>query len=102
MIEKCDQESHVTPWEIFKLNVDDRVATNQVQLEMEEETKYGVKGQAIANNVFVSDNFIVPCENGNGEAFWLLLCDKPKHVVKDTFTNAYKNTYYQGDEVIHG
>jgi hypothetical protein len=94
MIGKCDKESHVTPWEIFRLNVDDRLATHQVQLEMEEEIEYGTKGEAIVDNVFIGDNLVVPCENGNGKAFWLLLYDKLKHVVKDTFIDAYKNTYY--------
>jgi hypothetical protein len=68
---------------------------------MEEEIEYGVGGEAIANNVFIGDNIVVPCENDNGEAFWLLFCDKPKHVVKDTFTDAYKNTYNEGYEVIY-
>jgi len=69
---------------------------------MEEETEYGDGGKAIADNVSIGDNIVVPCESDNGEGFWLLLCDKPKHVVKDTFTDAYKNTYYEGDEVIGG
>jgi hypothetical protein len=44
----------------------------------------------------------VPCESRNGEQFWLLLCDKPKHMVRETFIDAYKNTYYEGDSVIQG
>ncbi len=31
-----------------------------------------------------------------------MLCDKPKHVVIETFIDAYKNTYYEGDELIQG
>ncbi len=31
-----------------------------------------------------------------------MLCDKPKHVVTETFIDAYKNTYYEGDELIQG
>jgi hypothetical protein len=91
----------VTPWEMFKLNVSDKPATHQAQLGLEKEIEYGVGGEAISNRVFVGDN-LVPCESDNGKVFWLFLCDKPKHIVKDTFTNAYKNTYYEGDEAIWG
>ncbi len=42
--EECDQESHVTPWEIFKLNVSDKLADRQPQLGLEEEIEYDVRG----------------------------------------------------------
>jgi hypothetical protein len=71
-------------------------------LGIEEETKYGSSGEAIANGVVVGDNIVMPCESSNGEQFWLMLCDKPIHVVTNTFTNIYKNTYHEGDWVIHG
>jgi hypothetical protein len=71
-------------------------------LGLEEEIEYRVGGEAIFDKVSVGDNLVVPCESDNGKVFWLLLCDKPKHIVKDTFTDAYKNTYYKGDEVIWG
>jgi hypothetical protein len=64
------------------------------------ETQYGVGGEAIADLVIIGDNMAVPCESNNGETFWLLLCDKPKHVVRHTFKDSYGNTYYEGDEVI--
>jgi hypothetical protein len=57
-------------------------------------------GKAIFGRVFVGDNLVVPCESDNGELFWLLFCDKPNHAVKDTFIDAYKYTYYEGDELI--
>jgi hypothetical protein len=44
----------------------------------------------------------VPWENENGKQFWLMLCDKPKHVIIETFIDSYKNTYYEGDELIQG
>ncbi len=69
-------------------------------LEMKEETKYGPRGDAIVDGVIIGDNIIMPCESNNGEQFWLLLCDKLKHMVIETFTDAYKNTYYEGDSVI--
>jgi hypothetical protein len=87
---------------MFKVNVSDKPDVRQAQLRLEEEIEYGVGGKTISNKVSVGDNLAIPCENDNGEAFWLLLCDKPKHIVKDTFTDAYKNTYYEGDEVIRG
>ncbi len=44
----------------------------------------------------------MPCENGNGKQFWLLLCDKPIQIVVENFIDPYKNTYYEGDYVIRG
>jgi hypothetical protein len=42
----------------------------------------------------------VPCEGENGKQLWLMLCDKPNHVVIESFIDAYKNTYYEGDKLI--
>ncbi len=90
----------MTPWEIFKLIFFYKPIAYQAQLGLKEETEYGVRGKAIFDKVSVGDNLVVPCENDNAKVFWLQLCDKPKHVVKDIFIDAYKNTYYEGDEVI--
>jgi hypothetical protein len=57
-------------------------------------------GEAIANKVPIGDNIVVPCESTNGKQFWLLLWDKPKHIVTKTFIDAYKNRYYEGDSMI--
>jgi hypothetical protein len=50
-------------------------------LEMEKEIEYDPRGEAIANGVTIGNNIDVPCESRNGEQFWLLFCDKPKHMV---------------------
>jgi hypothetical protein len=69
-------------------------------LEMEEETKYGQGGEAIVDGVTIGNNIAVPYESKNGKQFWLFLCDKPKHMVIETFIDAYINTYYEGDSAI--
>jgi hypothetical protein len=66
-------------------------------LGIEEETKYGYDGETMVDGVAIGDNIVMSCESSNGEQFWLLLCDKPMHVVTNTFTNTLKNTYYEGD-----
>jgi hypothetical protein len=83
---------HVLAWEIARLQVIDRPTTYQAMQNVEDETQYGVGGEAIANLVAIGDNMAIPCESNNGEALWLLLFDKPKHVVRDTFKNSYGNT----------
>ncbi len=40
------------------------------------------------DEVVIGDNIVVPCESENGEQFWLMLCDKPKHFVIETFIDA--------------
>ncbi len=52
--------------------------------------------------VTIGDNIVMLCKSKSGEQFWLLLYDKPKHMVIETFVDAYKNTYYEGDSVIQG
>lgn len=87
---------------MFKLNVFDKPYVCQTQFGLKEKIEYGVGGKAISDKVYVGDNLAIQCENDNGEVFWLLLYDKPKHIVKDTFTDPHKNTYCKGDEVIRG
>ncbi len=36
------------------------------------------------DEVVIGDNIVVPCESENGDQFWLILCDKLKHVVIET------------------
>jgi hypothetical protein len=69
-------------------------------LRLEDETLYGFGGEAIIDEVDVGDNIVVPYKSGNGKQFWLLFCDKAKHIMTKTFTDTYKNTYYEGDEVV--
>jgi hypothetical protein len=52
--------------------------------------------------VIIGDNIAVPYESRNGKHFWLLFCDKPKHMMTKTFIDAYINTYDEGDSVIQG
>jgi len=40
------------------------------------------------DEVVIGDNIVVPCESENGKQCWLMLCDKPKHVVIETFIDA--------------
>jgi hypothetical protein len=42
--------------------------------------------------VAIGDNMAIPCESNNGEALWLILFEKPKHVVRNTFKDSYGNT----------
>jgi hypothetical protein len=71
-------------------------------LEIDEETKYKAGREAIVDGeaIDIGDNIVVPCESEDGKQLWLMLYDKPKHVVIDTFTNALKNTYFEGDKLI--
>ncbi len=57
---------------------------------MEEKTRYGPRGDVIVDGVIIGDNIAMPCESSNGKKNWLLLCDKPKHMMTKTFKDAYK------------
>jgi hypothetical protein len=87
---------------MVRLDVFDKPATCEAMMGIEEETEYGIGGKAIVENVVVGDNVVMPCESGNGEHFWLLLCDKPIRIVVETFNDPYKNTYYEEVCIICG
>ncbi len=64
---ECNQKSLAPTWQLVQLDVFDRPKVHQTMLEMEEETKYGLGGEVIANGVTIGDNIVVPCESRNGE-----------------------------------
>jgi hypothetical protein len=78
-----------------------KLATHEAVLKLEENV-YGYGEEAIVDKVDVGHNIVVPCESEIGKELWLILCDKAKHNVTETFTDQYNNTYYEGDEVICG
>jgi len=43
--------------------------------------------EQIGDDLVEGDNFVVVCENSSDESFWLLLCDKLIHNVKESYTN---------------
>jgi hypothetical protein len=47
-------------------------------------------------------SIVVLCKSRNDKQFSLLICDKPKHIVMETFIDAYINTYYERDNMICG
>jgi hypothetical protein len=54
------------------------------------------------NDLVVGDNVVVVCESSTNEHLWLLLCDKPVHIVKESITDDWGQTWYEGDNVIGG
>jgi hypothetical protein len=54
-IRECHQKFHVPNWEMVRLDVFDSLATHEAMMGVEEEIKYGVRGEVIANNVIVGD-----------------------------------------------
>ncbi len=72
------------------MDVCNKPTTYEAMMGVDEEIEYGARGEAIAENVAIGDNVAMPCESGNGEQFWLLLCDKLVHIMVETFTNPYK------------
>jgi hypothetical protein len=97
---ECHKKTRVLAWEIARFQILNKPIAHQAMQNVGNETQYGVGGEAIVDLVTIGDNMAVPCESNNGKTFGLLLCDKPKHVVKHTFKDSYGNTYYEGDEVI--
>ncbi len=64
---ECNQKSLAPTWQLVQLYVFDRPRAHQAMLEMEEETKNGLGGEAIIDGVTIGDNIVVHCESRNGE-----------------------------------
>jgi hypothetical protein len=67
-----------------------------------EEIENGIGGEWIVDVVCVGDNVVVVADSEKGEQFWLLLVDKLVHVVLESFTDAWGNSYVEGDVVLRG
>lgn len=52
--------------------------------ECNQEIEFGSWGEQIANDLVVGDNVVV-CESSSDESFWLFLCDKLVHSVKESY-----------------
>jgi hypothetical protein len=74
-IKECHQESHVPSWQIVRLDVLDKPIACEAMLRVEDETLYGSRGEAIANELVVGNNIIVPCESGmeNNSCYYFVI-----------------------------
>jgi hypothetical protein len=54
---------------MVRLDVFDRPTTHEAMMGVTEETKYGARGETIAENVTIGDNVVMSCESGNGKHF---------------------------------
>ncbi len=63
------------------------------------EIEFGIGGEQMANDLVIGNNVVV-CESYNDEHLQLLLSDKLIHIVKESFTNDWGQTWYENDNVI--
>ncbi len=66
----------------------------------DEEIEARIGGEWIIDNLFPSDNVVVP--TNTIDPFWFMLVDKGPHFVESNFEDALGNTWQQGDVVIWG
>ncbi len=64
----------------------------------------GSGGEHLAATLDVGDNLVVNASKGNDEGvdFWIILCTKPLHTVKEAFTDNWGTVFEVGDEVVAG
>jgi hypothetical protein len=69
--------------------------------DIEEDIHTGIVGAVIVEDILVSDN--VACINKDlDDPFWLMLADKSCHVIVQSFTDVWRNTFEAGDVCIRG
>jgi len=60
-------------------------------------------GESKATKIEVGDNFVVIAnELGNGDPFFVILCDHVLHQCKAPFQNEWNNIWYKGDMLLGG
>jgi hypothetical protein len=58
-------------------------------LNYDEPMEFGNGGEEMAKDVLLSDNIVVLCQSSRtDENFWIMLVDKPLHMVTQHFTDA--------------
>lgn len=58
----------------------------------------------LAATLDIADNFVVNAAQGNDEGvdFWVVICTKPLHTLKEAFTDKWGTSFDEGDEVVAG
>jgi hypothetical protein len=61
-------------------------------------------GEQLAATLDIGDNFAVNASKGNDEGvdFWIIICTKALHTVKDSFTDKWGTAFDVDDEVVAG
>jgi hypothetical protein len=99
----CENAVHVQPWTLARLSPIDRATAREVLEDAEEEIEYGAGGEDMADAVVVGDNIAIKCESSSDdENFWILIVDKPLHMVQTTFKDGWEQEWMPGDYVVSG
>lgn len=72
-------------------------------LNYDEPMEFGNGGEEMAKDVLLSDNIVVLCQSSRtDENFWIMLVDKPLHMVTQHLTDAWGQEWLGGDYVMRG
>ncbi len=53
----------------------------EVMVNLNDPMEFGSGGEEMAKDVLVGDNIVVFCQSFANESFWIMLIDKPLHMV---------------------
>ncbi len=68
----------------------------------DELTKFGSGGEDMVEDVLIGDNITILCQSYVDESFWIMLVDKPLHLVTQHFIDAWGQKWFEGDYIICG
>jgi hypothetical protein len=97
----CDSKSHVPNWRLVRLQPQNHRQVREIMHDTDEDIHTGIASAMIAEDILVGDNVACISEDPD-DPFWFMLADKSCHVVAQTFTDDWKNTFEIGDVCIRG
>jgi hypothetical protein len=98
---ECEQTEHVPPWRLHRLQPQNTREVREMMYDSEEEFHSESRFEQICEDVQVGENVAVPTDLAH-EPFWIVLCDRAIHIVQESFTDAWDNSFVVGDVVIRG
>jgi len=76
-----EQSFHVQPWTLTRLKAINRVEVREAMVNLNDPMEFGSGGEEMAKDVLVGDNIVVFCQSFANESFWIMIVDKPLHMV---------------------
>ena len=102
----CEKKSYVNVWTALKIQPRNVAfaATHMIPDEDDDNWDYEYDGEGMADLVQAGDNFAVLAADNNDEgvSFYVLQCQKPKHIVEQDFDCVWGEHFQAGDSVISG
>ncbi len=100
----CEKKSHIKAWKVTKIqprNVE-FIVSFMVPKDNNDNWEYEYDDESMGDLLQVGDNFAIPFAKNNDEgvSFYILQCQRPKHIVEEDFDYVWGGHFQAGDSII--